>query len=444
MNFALKAGLGFALLASVYAPLCRAADSEQEADSSQSRSLPNIRDLQDFLSDKYGVELYGFLEVRNGWRTQNDPYEKDASLAEARLQLDFNKDFGWAIFKLKGDLLGDLVTEEGKIDLREANMIATPFDFLDVKAGRQVLTWGTGDLLFINDLFPKDWESFFVGRDDEYLKAPSDAVKLSFFGDVLNLDFVYTPVFDGSKYIDGERLSYWNGLLQRRAGRDFIFDDHERNSFGDDSEYAVRISKTIGGNEFALYGYNGFWKTPEGLDPAAAKLIYPRLSAYGASVRGTIFGGIANLEIGYYDSRDDQSGTDPTVRNSEFRFLTGFVHELGHDFTGGIQYYLERMQDHDQYRQSLAPGTPEADEYRHLFTVRLTKLLMQQNLTLSFFAYYSPSDEDAYLRPKVQYKITDRWSAEAGGNIFLGADDHTFFGQFERNTNIYAGLRVSF
>ena len=50
-----------------------------------------------------------------------------------------------------------------------------------------------GDLLFINDLFPKDWVSFFVGRDDEYLKAPSDSLKASFFNELFNLDFVYTP-----------------------------------------------------------------------------------------------------------------------------------------------------------------------------------------------------------------------------------------------------------
>ena len=48
---------------------------------------------------------------------------------------------------------------------------------LDVKLGRQVLTWGTGDLLFLNDLFPKDWVSFFAGRDDEYLKAPSNTLR---------------------------------------------------------------------------------------------------------------------------------------------------------------------------------------------------------------------------------------------------------------------------
>ena len=69
---------------------------------------------------------------------------------------------------------------------------------------------------------------------------------------------------------------------------------------------------------------------------------------------------------------------------------------------------------------------------------------MNQNLTLSLFAFYSPSDHDAYLRPKIKYRIDDHWSAEAGGNIFVGENEHTFFGQFEKNTNLYIGVRYSF
>ncbi len=406
-----------------------------------------VENLQTMLSDQYNIDLYGFIELRNGWRLQNDPYSRRATMAEARLRLDLNKDTGWAIFKLKGDLGYDLVMEEGIAELREANVFFPIGDFIDMKVGRQVLTWGTGDLLFINDLFPKNWQSFFIGRDDEYLKEGSDAVRASIFLDFLNIDLVYVPEFNNSIYISGERLSYWNGILGRTAGRDHIINDRQRNSFARDSEYAIRLSKNIDGNEFALYGYHGFWKTPEGVDmsvPADIRFFYPRLSVYGASVRGRIFAGIGNIELGYYDSRSDRSGNNPAIRNSEIRFLAGYEQELGRDFTGGFQYYLEWKQDYNQYLQNLRAGTPAADEYRHLLTVRLTKLLMNQNLILSLFSYYSPSDNDAYLRTKGRYKFSDRLTAEIGANIFFGSDAHTFFGQFADNTNAYAGLRFSF
>lgn len=400
-------------------------------------------ELQDRLYDAYEVELNGFAEVRQGWRLQDDPYEESASISEARLQLDMGKFLDWGELKLKGDLVGDSVEDRVAGELRELNLLFSPLDTMDIKIGRQVLTWGTGDLLFINDLFPKDWEAFFIGRDDEYLKAPSDAVKMSFFFNPANIDLILSPVFNGSNYIDGERISYWNGAMGRRAGQDFIFDDDAPDAFMEDWEISLRISKNIEGVEAAVYGYHGFWKTPEGLNPVTMKLFYPELSTLGASLRAPVFGGIGNLEAGYYDSGDDTGGDNPFVRNSEVRFLAGFERELARNLTGAVQYYLEWMSDYDQYLENLG-DQPAGDEHRHVVTLRLTRLMMNQNLTLSLFTYYSPSDRDGYVRPRAQYKVTDRWTAELGGNLFFGQDEYTFFGQFERNTNMYAGVRWGF
>jgi len=76
--------------------------------------------------------------------------------------------------------------------------------------------------------------------------------------------------------------------------------------------------------------------------------------------------------------------------------------------------------------------------------MRLTKLLLKQNLRVGIFGYFSPSDQDAYLRPNVHYKISDELAVEAGANVFLGEYGHTFFGQFHDNTNIYTALRYNF
>ncbi len=114
-------------------------------------------------------ELSGFWEIRGGIRTQPDRYERDISLGETRLQLEIEKTWERAAINVTADFLYDAVldhhsihleTGQGWLDLREANFSLTPADFLDIKAGRQILTWGTGDLLFINDLFPKDWKAF--------------------------------------------------------------------------------------------------------------------------------------------------------------------------------------------------------------------------------------------------------------------------------------------
>jgi len=130
------------------------------------------------------LEVHGFYEIRSGYRTRKDKYQKDMSIMENRLQLDISSYTDWADLKFRGDLFGDLITEQADFDIREAYLSSSPFDFMDLKVGRQILTWGTGDLVFINDLFPKDWQSFFIGRDTEYLKAPSDAAKISLFSEL--------------------------------------------------------------------------------------------------------------------------------------------------------------------------------------------------------------------------------------------------------------------
>jgi len=403
--------------------------------------------------DRLGIDVHGFLDMRGGMRTQDDAYERDTSLGEIRLQTDISRMGDVAALQVRADFFYDDVAEEtdldledgtGLVDLREANVLFSPFRIVDMKIGRQILTWGTGDLLFINDLFPKDWQSFFIGRDEEYLKAPSDAVFVSFFPAFSNIDVAYTPRFDADRYISGERLSFWDSMGGSRRGCDNIVHAHKPDGWFEDDEAAIRVYGHVIGYELALYGYNGFWKSPKGIDTQTEKATFPKLWAYGASLQGPLGSGLLSLEAGHYVSDEDESGKDPYVPNSELRLLAGYEREIARNLTAKFQYYLEHMQDYGHYKASLEAGQKARDEDRHVLTLRLTKLALNQTMTLSFFAYFSPSDEDAYLRPMMKYKVTDNWLVMAGGNVFAGHEDHTFFGQFEKNTNVYAALRYSF
>ncbi len=420
------------LLATLFAAVTFGQDEEPQGDPVQA------------FFDKLETEYHGFYEVRSGYRLQNDPQEKDMSIMEARYQFDLFSMRDWGDIKVKGDLYGDGVEEKGVFDLREANVFARPTDTVDVKLGRQVLTWGTGDLIFINDLFPKDWQSFFVGRDVEYLKAPSDAAKVSLFMDWANLDIAYTPEFDSDRFISGERISYWNPVLGGPAGENNTLSTERRREFFEEDELALRLYRNIKNYELALYGYWGYWKSPGGFNPTMTAAVFPELYVYGASLRGTVGKGIGNIEMGYYDSTDDRSGDDPRINNSEMRYLVGYKQEIGRDLTAGVQYYIEQMLDYDAYEDNQPTGMAKRDEFRHLTTLRLTKLLMNQNLNLSLFTYYSPSDEDVYLRPIANYKASDNLSVEVGANFFCGDEPYTFFGQFEDNTNAYLAVRYSF
>jgi hypothetical protein len=63
---------------------------------------------------------------------------------------------------------------------------------------------------------------------------------------------------------------------------------------------------------------------------------------------------------------------------------------------------------------------------------------------VSFFNFYSPSDQDGNVRFSVSYDITDQWKIAAGTNIPWGQDEHTDFAQMKKNKNIYVRIRYSF
>ena len=353
------------------------------------------------------VDLHGFVEGAWGVRVTDDPVfddTQDYTLSETRAQIRLNAYGDAGEVFVRTDILQDNVVSDGGADviLREAFFrFTTARDHLDVKAGRQALTWGTGDLIFINDLFPKDWESFFAGREDQYLKAPADALRLGIFGLPFDVDLVVMPEFTPDRLpAPGERLSFY---LPPMTG------------------------------------------APVGVRPGAVGIPYhPELSVGGASVRGSLLGGVAWAEAGYYDSREDGDGTDPFVENSSLRYLGGWEKQWLPDLNVTVQYYGEKMMDHDEYVDSLPSLMVAEDELRHLWTLRVEKLLHYQLLRVSAFTFWSPTDDDGHARFLTSYKLSDEVEVAVGANVFFGDDDTTMFGQFENNDSVFGRLRYSF
>jgi len=135
--------------------------------------------------EKYrlSVTIHGFLMGNASVRTTGErpPMGEGGAfvLGEERLRLDVSAATrsGNGFLQVKGDVFHDAVANRVDGDLREA-YAGFRTGRLDLRLGWQIVTWGVGDLFFINDVFPKDWESFFSGRPMEYLKRGVDAVRL--------------------------------------------------------------------------------------------------------------------------------------------------------------------------------------------------------------------------------------------------------------------------
>ncbi|MEP4891985.1 MAG: hypothetical protein ABJV04_18325 [Aliiglaciecola sp.] len=386
----------------------------------------------------------GFIDVSAGNRISSDPVIDGAkTLRDIRLQVQWEKLLSHSSLTITSDLYYDGVLDDVKLDVREfawqgrLDAFGEWGKYFDLKLGQQVLTWGTGDYLFLNDLFPKDYQSFFAGRNDDYLKAPSLSAKLSGFFDWGNIDLVVTPEFAADNYINGDYFSFFSSQVGSNIAPGFEVNPPY---LPESPEYALRYYKTFGSSELAIYAYDGFHKSPSS-QTSEGQAYFSELKVYGASIVSPAFAGLLKAEFAYYASRDDNQGTDPLTPNDQSRLLVGYEQELMKDVSGSLQWYLERTHDYSQLK--LNSLTPEYDPNRSriVLTQQLVYRLMQQTLTINAFNFYSTSDKDGFLKLRVDYSPVDQWRLATGMNLFYGDDNHTFYNQFEDASNFYASFK---
>ncbi|MFQ6040692.1 MAG: hypothetical protein ACE5PV_07540, partial [Candidatus Poribacteria bacterium] len=383
--------------------------------------------------------FHGFVQANYSVRatkTDDAPkemaaHEKDLIFGDERTQLELSRfsAAGNASISAKLDLYRDAISGIAKINVREAYLDLSFWKF-DWRIGRQIITWGLGDLTFINDTFPKDWVALLSGQPLQYLKIGSDALNVSFHPGFIEAQAIVVPFFEPDNLPTGERLFFYNPLPPV-SKMSLVLPKLQFENF----EAAGRLYRTLWKFDLTLYGYRGFFRMPavKNFEPNASEmtLFYPELGVYGASAQGNLLGGIVNLEGGYYDFVDDRGGDNPFVENPQARFLAGYQRAFGADLTIGAQYYGEAMLKYDEYERTLLSGFPKRDQIRHNITLRIMQFFKYQTLRLSLFAWVSPNDEDYFINPEIRYSFTDELWAALGGNIFGGTEKHTFFGQFD-------------
>jgi len=387
------------------------------------------------------VQFHGFVMGNVAVRTTGErpPHGEGGVfvLGEERLRLDVSgaTATGRMLFLAKGDLFHDAVSNRVEGDVREAyaGFRGGP---LDLRLGRQIVTWGVGDLFFVNDVFPKDWESFFSGRPMEYLKRGVDAARVQYSSRPVNLDLIATPFFRADALPSPRRFLLYDpfaGVASR--------EERKPPARAANTEVALRVSRRAAGFDLSFYGYRGFWRTPavaasgDGGAPSAVQF-YPRLVVWGASAQRNWLAGVISLEAGRYDSRDDRRGANPPIPNSEWRMLAGYQRQLAADLTANVQVYSEVV---DRPPRS---GAANPDRFRGIASFRLTQFVAYQNWRLSVFLAYSPTADDFFAQPEIWRRLTNRFSVAAGANIFSGRRETPFFGRMRKSDNVYVTARM--
>ncbi len=381
-------------------------------------------------------EIHGFLQAHAAARVGGVDCTRgtvcDTPFNEQRLQLKVEGSGleGSLCYAAKLDLLNDAALNDSNLEVRELYTDYNTERFT-VRAGRQVITWGVADLLFINDTFPKDWDSFFGGLPLESLKRGSDALRFDLYADFAAVQILLAE-FRKDRLPDMDRFVL--------PGPDISAALDEPSEL----EAGLRVLRYFGSWDAALYLSRTHYRAPAlTLTGEEWGGEFPRLNAYGASLSGPLWSGVLSLEAGYYDAVEDRKGTDPAVENSQTRLLAGYSRQIAEDTTLGVQAYAEWMHDHDAYRRTLPAGFPERDQLRTVATLRFTQYHLHQTLHLSLFAFWGVSEGDGYLIPSVRYAFSDALWGELGANLFVGGRSGQF-GVLGDNDNIYATLRYAF
>ncbi len=386
--------------------------------------------------DAQGARWSGYVEAAASARRHRDPaFDDRATRSELKLQLEVARTVGAAEFSARLDIRADAIDDALRFDLREA-MVSVPLgDVWNLQAGRQIATWGTGDLLFINDRFPKDFVAPLGGSEDYYLKSPSNTLRLSGAWRALNLDLAYTPTFTPDRYIDGRRLGFYDPRIGARIGGGDRIDARHPAATLANGEWALRAYRTSAGVEYAMYLNRGFDKQPRAatLDGTPTFL---RRDAAGLSVRGPLGGGIATFEAVREWPRVEHGEAAAWVPHKRVGMIA-YEKEWWPKLTIGAQLYGER------HAREAGNASPLNGESRSLVSLRISRQAMRDKLTMSAIQFYSPNQHDRWLRVTAQYRFNDRWLAGASANVFGGRIDR-FFGQLEPDTNAGVWVRRQF
>jgi hypothetical protein len=389
-----------------------------------------------------GFSWNGFIQSHVAARTRGvqcpTETECDFPSAELRGQLEAEgkNAAGNAGFLGRFDLLRDAAIDDTRGETRELYGDLRSED-LAARLGRQVITWGVGDLLFINDTFPRDRVALFTGQPQQYFKLGSDALKLNAYPRSASAELVIagfhpdnTPT--SRRFVLADPLPA--GLPRRTV---------EPGNSPAELEISVRVSGYLDNWELAGYASRTHFHSPA-LRVMGTEIVgtYPRLNTVGASVTGSVDKGVLSLEVGYYDSSQDRDGRDLSIENSQFRGLVGYTRQPWEDATLGLQLYGEWMRQYSAYRETLPAGFPVKDRVRKVATLRFTQFLAHQTLTFNVFAFFGLRERDRYIVPSLRYAFGDDLWVEIGANVFGGNRKGTY-GSMQDNNNVYLTVRFA-
>ncbi len=315
----------------------------------------------------------------------------------------------------------------------------------DLRAGRQQIVWGEAVGLFFADIVnAKDFREFIL-PDFDYIRIPQWAFDLEYTKESFHLELVLIPVLEFNRF--GEAGSEFPSAVPVPEGVAAIPASPEkpRNSVKN-SEIGARVSYLSRGWDISLFHFYTWDKTPVKFRTVTSPSLhsfrpeYRRLNISGLTVakemNDIVLKGEFVYNRGKFFSVLDSNDLDGAVRKDYLDYL------IGADYT-----VLGRVDLNVQFMQRIIFGFDNRifreDKVHSMASLRAGTGFMENRLEPEILIISSLRERDVLLRPRVDFRWSNRLRLRAGVDIFDGAPDG-LFGQYKDRDRVYGEASYDF
>ena len=359
--------------------------------------------------DSLRVNVKGFVDTYHAMRSEQ-PNDWMSSRTRVRGEVTIEKGNTGAY--VSANLIHNAILKDRSgFQLREAYAYYSD-DHWDVRAGRQIITWGVADALRLTDIIsPMDYTEF-LAQDYDDIRIPVGALRLRYSREKWCFEAVAIPVSSFFELPTDDKNPWSVGPLP-------IGDEPNRRL--SNMEYGGRLSFFLSGIDFSFSALHTWNKMPVFCDGIGQ---YRRMTMLGADVSVPVGKFVVRGEVAEYLDEAQTFG-----RAASTNALLGIDWYAGNDWLLSAQYSHKYITSGDNRNSGLA-------------TFRISKELLHNTLALQSFAYVDVTNGGVYNRLSADYAINDQLHATIGYDYFHA--DRGMFTVYKKNSELFFKLKYSF
>lgn len=348
------------------------------------------------------LSVKGFVDTYHAVRTEA-PADWMSSRTRVRGEFRLEKDNA-GVFLSSNLVYNALLKDQSGFRLREAYAFWS-HPCWDIRAGKQLITWGVADGLRVTDLIsPMDYTEF-LAQDYDDIRVPVGALRIRYAHAFWTLEGVAVPVTEFFK-LPSDPANPWSvGPLppEVKPGPSL-----------QNMEFGARFSCFLSGVDFSLMALRTWNKMPE---LAADHLDYHRL---------TVVGGDLSVPVGKFVIRAEVADNIHPHGNHQGNALGGLDWYPGADWNLSVQF-----------NRTFGAGPCQS-----LATFRASKALLNNALNISTFAYADVVSPGVFNRFSIDWTATDQIHAILGYDYFYAKEG--MFALYAHNSEAWVKLKYSF